>query len=303
MKKVLITGASGFIGAKLFQFFQKKQYIVYGWDREQTEKVCKVDMLDSAAVTSELRNTVPDIIIHTAGSADVGKSVQAPDMDFAGNVTITHNLLFTLHKLHMEKVRVVFLSSAGVYGNPVSLPITENMPLNPLSPYALHKVMCEDMCRYFSNNYNMNIKIARIFSAYGAGLKKQIFWDMHMKAASTGKLEMLGTGSESRDYIHVNDVVQALFLLATLETQYMIFNVANGEEVTIRQAAEWFAKSIGMREDKISFSGVAREGDPINWLADNTRIRELGYHKTVEMQEGLRKYIEWIRNNTNTEKK
>lgn len=140
----------------------------------------------------------------------------------------------------------------------------------------------------------MDIKVARIFSAYGAGLRKQIFWDMHMKAEKTGKLEMFGTGNESRDYIHVDDVIQSLYLLATANTKDMFFNVANGEEITIRQATEWFAECAGIDNDKITFNGHVREGDPINWRADITRIKKLGYKKSINMRDGLQKYVDWI---------
>lgn len=296
MKKVLVTGAGGFIGAKILWLFKNKGYKVCGWDRNRAENVCGLDMLDASAVMEGLQQTAPDIIVHAAGSADVGRSVKEPEMDFSGNVTITHNLLFGIHKLHMEHTRVVYLSSAGVYGNPVCLPITEDMPVNPLSPYALHKVMCEDLCRYFQKNYGMNVKVARIFSAYGAGLRKQIFWDMYKKTVDTGKLEMFGTGRESRDYIHVDDVAQALYLLATTESENVIFNVANGEEVTIRQATEIFAKCAGVATEKISFNGVIREGDPLNWRADISRIRKLGYTKTVNMAIGLNNYWSWCIN-------
>ena len=294
-EKVLITGAAGFIGTKMLNLFMERGYTVYGWDRINMEHVDSIDMLDEAAVISVLEKIKPDIVVHCAGSADVGKSVQYPETDYAGNVTITHNLLFALHKLHMEHVRVVFLSSAGVYGNPISLPITEDMPVNPLSPYALHKVMCEDICRYFRCNYGMKIKVARIFSAYGAGLRKQIFWDMHKKVEQTGKLEMFGTGNESRDYIHVNDVIQSLYLLAVTESDELIFNVANGEETTIRQATECFAECAGISKDKISFNGHVREGDPINWRADISRIKKLGYKKSIEMLDGLQEYVNWVK--------
>lgn len=292
---VLVTGAAGFIGSKLVSLFKKNGYTVFGWDRTNAENIDTIDMLDETAIITTLKEIRPNIIVHCAGSADVGRSVQYPETDYTGNVTITHNLLFALHKLHMNNTRMVFLSSAGVYGNPVALPITEDMPVNPLSPYALHKVMCEDMCHYFKNNYGMDIKIARIFSAYGAGLRKQIFWDMHLKAAKTGQLEMFGTGDESRDYIHVNDVVQSLYLLATENSDFVIFNVANGEEITIRQATEYFAECAGISKDKISFNGFAREGDPINWRADNSRIKEIGYKKSVEMLVGLQDYVNWVK--------
>lgn len=294
--KVLVTGAAGFIGSKLLELFKKDGYEVVGWDRINTEDIVSIDMVDEVAVYNMLHLVCPDIIVHCAGSADVGKSVKYPEMDYIGNVTITHNLLFALHKLNLHKTRLVFLSSAGVYGNPEKLPIKEDTPLNPLSPYALHKMMCEDICRYFYNNYSMDIKIARIFSAYGAGLRKQIFWDMYQKAERTGKLEMFGSGGESRDYIHVNDVVQSLYLLATKNSDNMIFNVANGEETTIRQATELFADCAGIDRDKIFFSGHVREGDPINWRADISRIKSLGYQKSIDLKSGLAGYINWVRN-------
>lgn len=301
MKKVLITGAAGFIGKKLSRHFIEKGYDVIGWDcriSEEVNSVRYVDMVAESEVTSQLEQDKPDLIIHCAGSADVGKSVQNPSADFVGNVLLTHNLLFAMHKLKMKNVRFVFLSSAGVYGNPSSLPITEDAPLNPMSPYAVHKVMCEDLCRYFVRNYGMDIKVARIFSAYGAGLRKQIFWDMYNKAQRTGRLDMFGTGNESRDYIHIDDVIQSIYLIATEDTDEMIFNVANGEEITIRQATELFASCMGMKADDIGFNGTVREGDPLNWRADISKIQKLGYQKTVQMQQGISDYCSWATEQT-----
>lgn len=295
MNKVLVTGANGFIGNKVALYFLNRKYEVHGWDRKQLDYLFKVDtpnMSDITSVTEALANIKPDIIIHCAGSADVGKSVSNPEIDFQGNVVLTHNILFAMHRIGLEKSRFIFLSSAGVYGNPRSLPITEDMEVNPLSPYAVHKVMCEDLCKYFVKNYQMDIKVARIFSAYGAGLKKQIFWDMYNKVR-TGSLLMYGTGNESRDYIHVDDVVKSLFLLATSESEHTIFNIANGEEISIREATEIFAKYAGVKENSISFNGIVREGDPLNWRADISRIQNLGYKKSVQMEDGIRKYVEW----------
>lgn len=298
MNKVLVTGASGFIGRRLALFFLEKQYEVVGWNRIREDNVFPIESVDMSSIDSiekELSLVKPDIIIHCAGSADVGKSVKNPEMDFQGNVVLTHNLLFAMHRLGMKDTRFVFLSSAGVYGNPKSLPITEDMEVNPLSPYAVHKVMCEDLCKYFVKNYGMDVKVARIFSAYGAGLRKQIFWDMHNKVLNTGKLEMFGTGNESRDYIHVNDVVKSIFLLATKDSEYNVFNVANGEEITIRSVSECFAKYNHIPKEKIHFNGVVREGDPLNWKADIQRISSIGYQKSVCIEDGIEDYTKWCK--------
>lgn len=297
MKKVLITGSNGFIGLSLMDLFEEKGYSVIGWDiiNSSDDKIHKVEMQNYDSVKVELAKEKPNIIIHCAGSADVNKSVLDPKHDFDGNVNLTHNLLFALHELNMHSTRVVFLSSAGVYGNPKSLPIVEESKLQPLSPYALHKVLCEEICKYFIENYGMDIKIARVFSAYGTGLKKQIFWDMFKKYCNTGKLEMFGTGDESRDYINICDLVNAIYLIATKETFWTIFNVANGEEITIKEVTEIFAKCMEINKSVISFNGVVREGDPLNWKADISKLKSIGYIKTVGVEDGIEKYCKWIR--------
>lgn len=298
MLKVLVAGSFGFIGHRICKYFCAHGYDVLGWDRfcenDIGEKTEVIDMLDYSQMIESLRRFEPDIVIHCAGLADVSKSVKEPNNDFNSNVTTTHNLLFSLHELGMTNTRVVFLSSAAVYGNPEKLPISENTELNPLSPYALHKVMCEDICRYFVSNYSMDIKIARIFSAYGRGLKKQIFWDMYNKSVNTGKLELYGSGSESRDYIYIDDVAQALFLIATKPSEHIVFNVANGEEITIRRAAEIFAECYGLDKSKIAFNRTVREGDPLNWQADISCLKKLGYQKNISIEIGIKQYINWV---------
>ncbi|SDJ25921.1 UDP-glucose 4-epimerase [Lachnospiraceae bacterium G41] len=294
--RVLVTGASGFIGKKIAQYYLNKGYEVRGWDLVSGNElfdIKAVDMMNYSDVLSELKEYNPDIVIHCAGCANVSESVKNPERDFYGNVTITHHLLFALNECKIPNLRVVFLSSASVYGNPSKLPISEEDALKPLSPYALHKEMCEKICEFFISNYGMDIKIARIFSAYGEGLKKQIFWDMYQKAQK-GKLEMFGTGNESRDYIHVDDVVRAIYLISVTDSKDYVFNVANGEEITIRNATELFAQIAGVEKEKIFFNGIVREGDPLNWKADITKINGIGYKQSVGIYAGLKSYYDWV---------
>ena len=299
MSVILITGASGFIGTNMARYFGAAGHDVIGIDQNKKVvpyKFVSIDLLDQTKLEEILCLYRPDVIIHCAGSANVAESVNDPSNDFKLNVTLTHNLLFTLHRLKMEGIRVVFLSSAGVYGNPNTLPISEEARLNPMSPYAVHKLMCEELCQYFVHNYGMNIKIARVFSAYGAGLKKQIFWDIYQKYINTGHLKMFGTGAESRDYIYVDDVVQAINLLSFTESEDIVFNVANGREIKISEAVKVFSDCLGISDSLISFDGQVREGDPLNWEADISKIKGLGYITTVDLTKGLRKYTDWIRN-------
>ena len=295
MSNVLITGANGFIGSNLMKYFSEKGHSVTGWNRQKTDTCIAIDMSDIPLMREKIKALQLDIIIHCAGSADVSKSVKDPLMDYESNVTITHNLLEAVLESSQNKPRIVFLSSAGVYGNPKSLPVTENQEYRPLSPYALHKVMCEQLCLFYHDIHNLDVKIARIFSAYGSGLRKQIFWDMHRKSRDTGRLDMFGTGNESRDYIHISDLTKALYLLATKESDEIVFNVAGGAETTIRFATECFADAVGIDRNSISFNGFVREGDPLNWVADISRLQKLGFKPSKPFEEGIQEFCAWAK--------
>ena len=237
---------------------------------------------------------MPDLILHCAGSADVNKSVNAPLEDLRGNYITTENLLFAIKNNKLQQCRFVLFSSAAVYGNPLFLPMDEQQPINPLSPYALHKRAAEEACEFMHRNYHLDVKILRIFSVYGPGLKKQIFWDMYRKIAETGSLQLYGSGDESRDYIYIDDLVSAVSIISeTAPFEDIYFNIANGEEITIREAALIFAANAGLDKSKISFMGTRREGDPINWRADISKLKKLGYLKSVSFSQGISNYIAW----------
>lgn len=295
---VLITGDKGFIGQHLTESYRKKKTQVLGWGHDgihiNGKEYIHADLMKPADAERILSEFSPKLILHCAGSADVNKSVSHPLLDLKNNYITTHNLLFAMKKLQMSECRFVLMSSAAVYGNPVRLPIGEKQEANPLSPYALHKKAAEDICLFMHRNYSLDTKILRIFSAYGPGLKKQFFWDMHRKARDTGKLNLWGSGEESRDYIYIDDLVYAIMLVAE-KAPYgeIIYNVANGEEVKIKEAAGAFARYSGFGQDKIHFAGRRREGDPINWKGDITKLLSLGYVREVGFEEGVKRYIEW----------
>ena len=294
--RVLVTGINGFIGSYVASKFKNAGYEVIGLDRDYSAdgyKVYRINMMQDD-ISNMLDKERPEIIIHCAGLANVSYSLHHIEEDFNANTVVVYRLLEAMRKNSLQSSRLILMSSAAVYGQPVQLPISENASLNPMSPYALHKKMAEDICRYFIDNYQFDIRILRVFSAFGPGLRKQIFWDMHQKIRDNGKLDLYGTGAESRDYIYIDDLVEAIFLIALdVKSNYIIWNVANGEEVTIREIAEVFAENVGMDSSKINFSNELREGDPINWCADISRLLELGYKKETSIQKGIKQYIAW----------
>ena len=295
--KILITGVSGFIGNSLKNVFEEHGHEVFGADvimNQPSSHMFKVDFVSLNDVECLLENINPDVIVHCAGNASVPMSVENPLLDLERNVTVTETLLLAMRKL-VKKPRLLFLSSAGVYGNQEINPVTEEATPKPLSPYGLHKYFCEQVCLYYVKNYNYDIKIARIFSAYGAGLKKQIFWDMSEKLAKTNELQLGGSGEESRDFVHIKDLIEALYLLATTESSDVIFNVASGKDTKIKDIASIFVENSGYSEDVIHFSGKVREGDPKVMRADISRLKTLGFQNKVDIQEGIKDYISWYK--------
>lgn len=299
--KVLITGNKGFIGGHLYNEYVKKNDMVYGWDKDgvyvSANETFAANMLKSDDVEQVLLKLKPDLIIHCAGNADVANSVKYPDVDMESNYYTTHNLLFAMKKMHMTETRFILMSSAAVYGDPIVLPIGEDQNLNPLSPYALHKSAAESVGLYMARNHGIDFKAVRIFSGYGIGLRKQIFWDMYHKVKNSGALEMLGSGYESRDYIYIDDLIQAIMLVAEKAPRdEQIYNVANGVEIQIKEVAEIFGDIMGIDKELITFSGTRREGDPINWRADINKLKQLGYEPKVSFEEGVKRYVEWVSN-------
>lgn len=296
--KVLITGNEGFIGNYLEKFYAAHSHVVYGWNRlgitVNGKLMTQFNMGSSNDTCRAIAEILPDLIIHCAGNAEVSRSVTDHLSDLQDNYVTTENLLFALKDNRLTDCKFILLSSAAVYGNPVMLPTDELQPLNPLSPYALHKKAAEDVCIFMKKNYSLDVKIARIFSVYGPGLKKQIFWDMYHKIKQSGRLDMLGNGEESRDYIFIDDVVKAISLIAKDRSSALIFNVANGKEIKIKEVAEIFAREVGISKEKISFTGTRREGDPVNWRADIGRMINLGYEQNIPFEVGVRRYIKWV---------
>lgn len=304
--KVLISGIYGFIGSHLEKSYIASGWEVFGWDMDGVtaggDFWFQANMLDPADAQKVIGKIMPDLLLHCAGNADVSKSVRDPLTDLQRNYITTENLLFALKACGAVNCRFLLFSSAAVYGNPLSLPMDEQQPINPLSPYALHKRAAEEVCEFVHRNYGMDVKILRIFSVYGPGLKKQIFWDMHRKIKETGRLELYGSGEESRDYIYVDDLVNAVKLIAdAASVEDIYFNVANGKEMTIREAAEIFAERAGLDKKKISFMGTRREGDPVNWCADIDNLKKLGYCGSVPFSEGISLYADWIENSEGEE--
>lgn len=294
--KILIIGSKGFIGSHLVSYFEREHEV---WQCDVvTDYTSNRYMLIDASNSdfNEIFETQPfDVCINCSGAASVPDSLKHPYRDFLMNTTNVYAILNAIYT-HCPSCKFINLSSAAVYGNPKVLPVSESAPIAPMSPYGHHKAIAETICREFAEQFGIQTCSLRIFSAYGNGLKKQIFWDMNSKMTDADEAIFFGDGDETRDFIHINDIAQAV----DLTIKKTIFggetiNVANGEAITIRDAANLFAKLKGYR-GKISFNGVVRAGDPRFWKADISILKSWGYKESMSMKEGLLNYIQWANN-------
>jgi UDP-glucose 4-epimerase len=237
-----------------------------------------------------------DLCINCSGAASVPDSIVNPLRDYSLNTINVFRILEAIRK-HTPSCRFMNLSSAAVYGNPDRLPVNETALPHPLSPYGIHKLQAEELCKEFYEFFKIGTCSLRIFSVYGIGLQKQLFWDLHKKALKSGALTLFGTGNESRDFINVIDLSRAIeFVFLQSDFKADIVNIANGIEVTIKDAVSIFF-SLYPEVIRYTFSGEVREGDPVNWLADISKLKSFGYKPTIDITKGLKQYYEWVRSN------
>ncbi|MEZ4874058.1 MAG: NAD-dependent epimerase/dehydratase family protein [Flavobacteriaceae bacterium] len=292
---ILIIGSKGFIGSHCVQYFSQSAEV---WECDVvTDYVNQRYFLIDAtnANFEEVFQSQPfDVCINCSGAANVSDSIKNPQRDFMLNVTNVFKQLDAIRK-YQPQCKYLNLSSAAVYGNPVQLPIDETHPLQPISPYGNHKKMAEEVCEDFYTHYQIPTCSLRIFSAYGPGLKKQLFWDLYQKSLANNNVTLYGTGKESRDFIYISDLVRAIDCVITKATfQNNIINVANGEEIRIERIAASFFKDT---QTSFVFGGESRQGDPINWVADISLLKALGYEGQVPLEEGIKHYWKWLNEN------
>jgi UDP-glucose 4-epimerase len=222
----------------------------------------------------------------------VAASIENPAADYENSVGVLRSVLDSVRTLGAD-ISVLFLSSAAVYGNQDKLPIREDAIPNPISPYGSHKLISEQLLQEYQACFGVRACALRIFSAYGPGLKRQLMWDICRKATAEKTVVLDGTGRETRDFVHCDDI--ALAVEAVIERapfQAEKYNLASGEEISVRDLSTGLVRAMGMKRP-VRFSGNHRPGDPLRWRADITSISRLGFQPKVPLAEGLAAFAKW----------
>lgn len=294
--KLLIIGGQGFIGSHCYRYFTSLGFNVWSCGLRVCEdsNYIQLEKVNTDFNSLFNNNEKFDICINASGSSNVMFSFSNPDIDFELNVFNVNKILTALKKYSPE-TKFINLSSAAVYGNPDMLPIKEESKAKPLSPYGFHKLQSEYLLNEYSIFFGLKTCSLRIFSAYGDGIKKQLFWDLFIKYKENEVIKLFGTGNETRDFIHIDDLLQVILLvLKKAPFKGEIYNVGSGISTSILEAVTTFYNELN-QGSRFFFSKENKLGDPLYWQSDISKIKELGFKQNVTLEEGLKRYAKWLK--------
>jgi len=298
-KKILVTGGAGFIGfhlCKKLLEFTPNLTIYDNLSSGKLENVkdlpkanfVKGDILDLKKLCNVKK---ADLIFHLAAQVVVPYSMENPIEDFETNARGTLNVL---EKARKDNARLVFASSAAVYGNPTKIPTPEDYDPNPFSCYGLSKVVGEEYCNIYVNQYGLDITILRFANVYGSRCHGVISDFLDKINENPAKLEIIGTGLQSRDFVHVSDAVDALMLSAVRENALgQTFNIGFGKTTKIIDLAKMILKILNLSDKTvITTTNVSWKGD-INtiWFDISKAKKELKWYPKISLEDNLREMI------------
>ncbi len=303
--RVLVTGGAGLIGSHLVEKLVSRGHEVTVLDNLSTGRIenlnhCPVegrprlvigDIRDQNAVKDSIKNV--DHVVHLAAITSVPYSIQNPVQIYDVNITGTVNVLKASADGGVEKF--VFASSCAVYGEAKHLPVNEEHPLDALSPYAASKIAAEEECSTFRENYGLSTVCLRLFNVYGTKQRNNgnggVIPHFVQTLEKSQPLTIYGDGEQTRDFIHVEDVVCAITRLLDDNYAEGVFNLGSGRPVTIRELASTLLEMSGRGQQKLLF-GPPRQGEIRRSQADITKLQDqMEFRPSITLEEGLREAV------------
>ena len=304
---MLVTGGAGFIGSNLAEALAEENDVVI-LDDLSTGKLDNIKNLNKKSNVQFIKGSITDdrllhkcfsdidYVFHQAALPSVPRSVKDPQGSNEVNITGTLNVLIAARDSIVKKV--ICASSSSVYGDTPSLPKIEDMPVNPMSPYAVTKATGEFYCKVFHDIYGLKTASLRYFNVFGprqdpnsqyaAVIPKFINSIMNNESPV-----IFGDGQQSRDFSYIKHVVDAN-ILACGSDKTGVFNIACGRRITINQLVEMINEILGKNIEPVYKD--PRPGDIKQSLADISRARTFGYKPESDFKEELRETIKWFSN-------
>ena len=302
--KIVITGGAGFVGSNISAELSKdadNELIIL--DDLSTGKMRNIAGLNITFINGSITDLDllkgifkgVDYVFHQAAIPSVPRSIKDPIASNNANITGTLNVLVAAKENNVKKV--VFASSSSVYGNTLELPKREDMTPNPLSPYAVTKLMGEYYCNVFRTVYGLKTVSLRYFNVYGPGQDPYSDYaaviPRFIHCALDNKPPVIhGDGAQTRDFTAVKDVVRANILAARSDATG-VYNIANGRRISINELATMIMKITGKNVEPMH--NAPRGGDVRHSLGDISKAkRDFGYVPGCSLEEGLRRTIAWF---------
>lgn len=300
--KILITGGAGFQGSHLAeslinnghdvtvlntltpQALQNKKYL------EGRSEIIWGSVTDPEITEKAMRGK--DVVFHLGARVNVDESILRPWETIETNVRGTFNVLEAVRK---NRIRMIHTSTCEVYGKPERVPILENAELRPLSPYAASKAAADRLCFAYAQTYKISVTIARFFNIFGERQKESNFGaviPIFVSRALAGEpIRIFGSGSQTRDYLYISDVINVYhLLLAHPELSGEVINFGTGKGTSIKAIAEYISRKLHGRVEYVD----PRPGEASDMIAHRGKAkRVLGWEPKITFSEGLDRYIAW----------
>ena len=303
--KVLVTGGAGFIGSNIVKLLLEKGHVIVVVDNLSSGYRCNLDPFPEAQfIEGDIRDgelvkraiSGVEVVFHLAASVGNKRSIDNPIEDSEVNVIGTLRILEAARRAQVRKV--VFSSSAGIFGELKTLPIQEDHPTEPDSPYGASKLGAEKLCLAYAKLYPLECICLRYFNVYGINQRYDAYGNVipifAHRLLHGQPMVIFGDGGQTRDFVNVRDVAQANYQAALARGVSGAFNIGSGSHITINRLAEVMYGIYGMPAE-IEYA-PPRQGDVRHSLADiSAAKRSFGYRPTVDLETGLREYLTWAR--------
>ena len=307
--KYFITGGAGFIGSHMVDALIQRGEEVTVFDNLTSGKLDYIShhstdkhfefIKGDVGDLNRLKKAVAghDFIFHFASNPDIARGMLETDLDLREGTILTFNVLEAMRLKGVKKI--IYSSGSGVYGEAETIPTPETYgPLFPISMYGASKMACEGLISAFCHLFDMQAYIFRFANIVGKRQTHGVGFDFirTLRKDST-RLKILGDGNQSKSYIHVNDVVDAmLFVMESAEDRVNVFNVATDEYITVREISQIIIKEMGFKNVKFVYTGGDRgwKGDVPHIRFDLNKIHSYGWKAKLSSSEAIRKSVQEI---------
>ena len=256
-------------------------------------RIVRGDLKELAPLTEAIVGT--EVVFHFASNPDIARAAREPDIDFWEGTYLMQNLLEAMRTAGVR--RILYASGSGVYGDTGTTPVTEDYsPLEPISTYGASKLACEALLCAYCHMFELEGTAFRFANVVGPRQTHGVAYDFIRRLLlNPRQLEILGDGTQSKSYIHVDDVLDALLLLNDRQWQgFQVYNVATEDYVTVRQIAELVKEQLNLTGVEYTFGGGNRgwKGDVPIVRFDTAKLRKLGWTNRKTSVEALRDAID-----------